>query len=117
MNKTMNLCGSKRKYSKQEVKKVSQDFLKINVQRYPYHCCVCQQYHLSKQINLIDEPLEVMGELEQILRAVLENNKTYNQYRISNERMLHHVKIDGIKYGFIYNKQTDKLILQLMIEE
>lgn len=113
----MNLCVTKRKYNKKEVTKASQDFLKINVQRYPYHCCICQQYHLSKQKNLIDEPLEVMGELEQILRGALNNSKTYNQYRISSERTLHHVKIDGIKYGFIYNKQSNKLILQLMIEE
>lgn len=113
----MTICGTKRKYTKSEVTKAAKDFVSVSANRYPYHCCVCQQYHLSKQKNLIDSPLEVIGELEQILRNALKSNKTYNQYRISPERTLHHVKIDGIKYGFIHSKRTDKLTLQLMIEE
>ena len=67
--------------------------------------------------NLIDEPLPVIGELQTIFISAVVDNKTYNIYRISAERALHHVKIDGIKYGFTHNKQTNNLVLYLMIEE
>ena len=114
----MKLCGTKKKYNKQQVAiEAKQFFNQAQEIRYPYKCCICGQYHLSSQKNLIDEPLQVIGELQTIFISALLNNSTYNKYRISAERMLHHVKIDGIKYGFTHNKQTNNLVLYLMIEE
>ena len=114
----MKLCGTKKKYNKQQVAiEAKQFFNQAQEIRYPYKCCICGQYHLSSQRNLIDEPLQVIGELQTIFISALSNNSTYNKYRISAERTLHHVKIDGIKYGFTHNKQTNNLVLYLMIEE
>lgn len=113
----MQFCGTKRKFTKKEVERESKDFLRVGEQRFPYHCCICQQYHLTKQKNMIDTPLELIGELKTILQSALDHKRTYNMYQISSKRTLHHVKIDGIKYGFIHNKESGKLTLQLMMEE
>jgi hypothetical protein len=114
----MKLCGTKKKYNKQQVAiEAKQFYNQAQEIRYPYKCCICGQYHLSSQLNLIDEPLQVIGALKNIFISAVINNKTYNIYRISAERALHHVKIDNIKYGFTYNKQTENLILYLMIDE
>jgi len=114
----MKLCGTKKKYNKQQVAiEAKQFYNQAQEIRYPYKCCICGQYHLSSQQNLIDEPLPVMGELLTIFKSAITDNKTFNIYRISPERSLHHVKIDKIKYGFTYNKQTENFLLYLMIDE
>lgn len=113
----MKHCGKKVMMDKYEAKKTVENFKRTGEKRFVYHCCICNHYHLTKQENLLDEPIEVIGDLRNIFIDSIETHKTYNLYKISNERTLHHVKIEGIKYGFVYNRKNQSLQLQLIINE
>lgn len=113
----MKHCGKKVMMTKQEATKTVQHFKGTGEKRFTYHCCICNHYHLTKQENLLDEPIEVIGDLRNIFLKSVESRTTYNLYKISHERTLHHVKIEGIKYGFVHNRKNQSLQLQIIVDE